>query len=138
MLLKRIKKYLSLLPRHQNIILIMHPRCVKQISWTRLLQNVRAKNRVEELCSPPVILNLLTASVQTSGKKWLILNRGTLIFMFLTRNLSAKACIPLVTSFQNIILFFPSIQSLGITMLTFFLSIAHLWLSPRTLARVSQ
>ena len=33
-----------------------------------------ADNRVEELCSPPVILNPLTVSVQTSERKRLILD----------------------------------------------------------------
>ena len=61
-----------------------------------------ADNCVEELYSPPVILNPLTLSVQTSGKKRLMLDLRHIICMFLSRNLSVKVCIPFVMSFQNI------------------------------------
>ena len=74
MLLRKVTKYRSFLPRHQNIIPIMHPRLGKQILWTRPLAKLLADNRVEELSSPPAILNRLTVSVQTSRKKRLILD----------------------------------------------------------------
>ena len=38
------------------------------------IEELLADNRVEERSSPPVILNLLAVSVQTSGKKRLILH----------------------------------------------------------------
>ena len=93
----------------------------------RAIAELLADNRVEELSSRPAILNPLTVSVQTSRKKRLILD---------LRHINLHVCIPFVMSFQSTLLFFLSILSLDITMLTFFLSIAHFWLSLGTLARV--
>ena len=49
-----------------------------------------ADNRVEELSSPPVILNPFTVSVQTSGRKRFILDFTHINLHVLSRNLSAK------------------------------------------------
>ena len=63
-------------------------------------------NRVEEIISPPDIVNPLSVSVQPNGKKRLILDlRTTLICMSTNKNLSARICIPLKTLLQKTFLF---------------------------------
>ena len=95
-----------------------------------------ADNRVEELSSRPAILNPLTVSVQTSGKKRLILGLRHINLHVFKQKFKCEGLHTIRDVFSNTFLFFLSILSLGITMLTFFLSIAHFWLSPGTLARV--
>ena len=66
-------------------------------------------NRVEELISPPDIVNLLSVSVQTSGKKRLILDLRHINLHVYNRNLSVKVYILLRTHFRRTIMFFPLI-----------------------------
>ena len=61
-------------------------------------------NCSEELFSPPDIINPLSVSVQSSGKKKLILDMS--ICMCTSRNLNVKACIPLGVPFLKNILCF--------------------------------
>ena len=91
-----------------------------------------AHNRVEELSSPPVILNPLTVSVQSSGKKRLILD----LRLINLQKFKWEGLHTIRDVFSKQYFVFSFDLKLGITMLKFFLSIAYFWLSPGTLARV--
>ena len=77
-------------------------------------------NRIEELTTSPEIINPLTVSVQSSGKKRLILDLRHIISMFLSKSSSVKACILLEIFFLKTILFFLLISNLDTTMWIFF------------------
>ena len=92
-----------------------------------------ADNRVEELSSLPVIL--LTVSVQTSGKKRPILDLTHNLHVF-KQKFKCERLHTIRDVFSKHYFVFSFDLSPGITMLTFFLSIAQVWLFPGTLTRV--
>ena len=97
-----------------------------------------ADNRVEELSSPPVILNPLTVSVQASGKKRLILDLRHINLHVFKQKFKCKGLHTIrdVSVFKTLFCFFFRSKVWVSPCKTFFLSIAHFWLSPGTLARV--
>ena len=63
-------------------------------------------NRIEELTTPPEIVNPLAVCVLSSGKKRLILDLRHVISMFSSKSSSVKACILLeIFSLQTILFF---------------------------------
>ena len=95
-----------------------------------------ADNRVEELSSPPVILNPFTVSVQTSGKKRLILDLTHINLHVFKHEFKCEGLHTIRDVFSKHYFVFSFDLCPGITMLTFFMSIAQFWLFPGTLARV--
>ena len=81
-------------------------------------------NRIEELTTPPEIVNPLTVSVQSSGKKSLILD---LRHINLSKSSSVKACILLEIFSLQTILFFLLILNPDTTMWIFFRIIGNFW-----------
>ena len=64
---------------------------------------------VEELDTAPEIINLLSVSVQNTGKKTLIFDLRHIYLHVFKQNLSAKICIPLRTYSRGTVLSFCSI-----------------------------
>ena len=62
-------------------------------------------NRVEEIISPPDIVNPLSVSVQPNGKKRLILDLRHINLHVYKQKLSARICTPLKTLLQKTFLF---------------------------------
>ena len=84
-------------------------------------------NRIEILTTPPEIVNPLTVSVQSSGKKRLTLDLRHINLNVFKQSSSVKACILLEIFSLQTILFFLLIQNPHTTMWIFFRIIGNFW-----------